>query len=320
MNSVAFVASNPVFVDPLAIELASKYRTRTFYNVDIRDNDNYLKLMELIRDSDVTFIDWADPYAIEMTRGIKTGRIIVRMHSYEFFEGYTDHINFDKVDKFITVNHSLTNLMRHRTSISTKKLKTVYHGIDLKKFTIAENKKKSNKVGVAGYINYKKDPSFMLMCFHEISKVCPHLEFVWAGEHQDLRYHLHMIHNMSKYKFRLSMIPWQKDMNKFFEDVDYTISSSLFESCHLSVLEGMACGVIPQVRLWEGADNIYPSHSLFITPDSCAQKIFLFENGQILGGDLEEKRQMHRDWVAKYFSWEKHVESIDSVIQEVLNA
>jgi glycosyltransferase involved in cell wall biosynthesis len=274
--------------------------------------------MEYIRDSSVTIIDWADHMAIEMTRGIKTGKIIVRLHSYEFFDSMVDHINYSNVDKFIVVNYSLSNLMHKRVSISNKKLKTVYHGIDLKKFQIANNKVKSNKVGVAGYINYKKDPSFMLNCFHEISKLCPQLEFVWAGEHQDLRYHLNMIHNMSKYKFKLTMLPWQTDMNKFYEDIDYTISSSLFESCHLSILEGMACGVIPQVRLWEGADNIYPSHSLFITPDSCAQKIFLFENNQILSGSLEEKRQAHRDWVKKYFSWEKHVESMDAVIQEVL--
>jgi len=319
MYSVLFIASDPVFIRPFIDIFSQKYNVRTAFGVDLKNNEKYMDLLEQIRDSDITFIDWADPTLIEMSRGLKTGKIITRLHSYEFFEGYTDYVNWDNIDKLILVNHSLDNMLRYRQSISSKKIKVIYHGIDANKFIIKSDRKKTNRVGIAGYINYKKDPSFAMCCFDAIYNSCPNLNFVWAGQHQDLRYHLEFINSMSKVRFPLKFESWQTDMNEWLNSCDYILSSSIFESCHLSILEGMACGVFPLVRSWRGAENIYPSHSLFTTPQMVAQKVYMNENNNIFGGNREETMELHREWVKQYFPIEREIEQIDKVIQEVLH-
>lgn len=315
MNSVCFVASNPVFIDPIALELTSKYKVRTFYEHDIRNNEKYLELMEHIRDADVSFFDWCDPNIIEMSKGIKTAKMICRMHSYEFFSGYPGQVNWDNVDRLVLVNHSMAEIMRYAVPISDKKIRIVYHGVDLNKFKLDLNREYLNRVGTAGYINYKKDPSFIMGCFNSVNRVLPKTEFIWAGEHQDIRYQLEFMNSMSRNDFSVRFDPWQKDMNKWFQDIDYILSGSLFESCHMSMLEGMACGVFPLVRWWKGAENIYPSHALFHMPDSCAQRIFLHQKNKNRG----EIAALHRKWIQDFFPFEKEVEEIDKVIQEVIN-
>jgi len=320
MDSILFISSNPVFVKPIADELSVKYNVRTDFHKNLKNSDDFVSILEDMRSADVTFVDWCDPLLIEVSRGLKTSKIIARLHSYEFFDGYVEHVNWNNIDKLILVNDSLDNLIRYKIPFSLKKTRVIYHGIDLNKFQFNENRPKSNTVGIAGFINYKKDPSFAIACFDEIYRACPHLKFVWAGQHQDLRYHLDMINMMSKIRFPLSIIPWQDDMNKFFQSVDYIFSSSLFESCHLSILEGMACGVIPIVRMWRGSENIYPSHSLFTMPAGAAKNISSLENGNLFGcKDRSEFLQKNRKYVEKYYSFTREIEEIDQLVQEVIH-
>lgn len=319
MESILFVASNPVFVKPIAEELSKKYNVRTDFHRNLKDSDDFTAILEDMRAADITFVDWVDPLLIEVSRGLKTCKIIARLHSYEFFDGYVEHVNWKNIDKLILVNHSLENLIKYKLPFSQKKLQVIYHGIDINKFLLPPNKTKSNVVAMAGFINYKKDPSFALACFDEIYRECPHLKFVWAGQHQDLRYHLDAINMMSKIQFPFSIIPWQEDMNKFLQGVDYMLSTSIFESCHLSLLEGMACGVVPMVRMWRGAENIYPSHSLFIMPHDVAHRIAAIESGNLFGVSREEFLQLNRNYIEKYYSFTREVEEIDQLIQEVLH-
>jgi hypothetical protein len=56
---------------------------------------------------------------------------------------------------------------------------------------------------------------------------------------------------------------WISNIQDFYKDMDFIISSSLYESCHLSVVEAMASGVIPLIYSWYGADNLYPKKYIF---------------------------------------------------------
>lgn len=317
MYSINFISSNPIFCQPLVNALSSKYNVRTYFKPQIQSQDEFVQFAAQMRDSDVNFIDWCDPYVAEAAKGLKTCKIICRLHSYEYFDGMMDHVNWQNVDRLIFVNHSISELTKYRTFIDPKKIKVIYHGIDLEKFKIKDGKKKTGKVGIAGFINFKKDPSIALACFDSIHRVCPDLTFHWVGEHQDLRHHLNFIHMSGKLPFKLYMEPWSKDMNKWYEDKDYILSSSIFETCHLSILEGMASGVLPLVRMWRGADYIYPSHSLFTSPDICARKVQIYESDEVVK-NIDEFRENHRGWVDKHFNFTRHIEEIDKMLVEVI--
>ncbi|MBN1593701.1 MAG: hypothetical protein JW941_10710, partial [Candidatus Coatesbacteria bacterium] len=52
----------------------------------------------------------------------------------------------------------------------------------------------------------------------------------------------------------------------FFADKDYFLSCSLSEGVHCTLAESMAAGLMPLIRAWKGAKNLFPENFLFNTP------------------------------------------------------
>ncbi|MBN1593287.1 MAG: hypothetical protein JW941_08605 [Candidatus Coatesbacteria bacterium] len=55
-------------------------------------------------------------------------------------------------------------------------------------------------------------------------------------------------------------------MNEFFADKDYFISTSISEGEHCTLAESMAAGLMPLIRDWQGAGDLYPREYIFNMP------------------------------------------------------
>ena len=95
---------------------------------------------------------------------------------------------------------------------------------------------------------------------------------------------------------------WVDDMPSWYRDKDYIISTSLFESFHYSIAEGMATGLMPLIHDWYGADKLYPNEYLFSDPDD-----FLTLVKRLQSSDRFQLAQENRHFiVGKYNSMNKH--------------
>ena len=130
------------------------------------------------------------------------------------------------------------------------------------KFTIPSNKKYGKRICSIGYINYKKNPALLLYCFKAIHDYDSSYRFHIAGTHQDPRIQIYFDHLLPKLNIPVSFDGWVEDVPGYLRDKDYVISTSLFESFHYSIAEGMASGLLPLIHDWFGASYLYPEEYL----------------------------------------------------------
>lgn len=299
---IAFFSTQDSFAEGILNHLASRNEIRKF------SGDSVQQMAELMQWADLAWFEWCDQLLIQATRLEKTCKIICRLHSYEAFTQMPAEVNWTKVDRLILVNRSVADVLGEYHNISVRK-EIIHNGVDLNKFTIPKDKKFGKKICSLGYINYKKNPGLLLYCFKAIHDYDPECEFFIAGRHQDPRIKVYFDHMIKRLDLPVHLDDWVDDVPGYLRDKDFVISTSLFESFHYSIAEGMASGVLPLVHAWPGAENVYPEKYLFNTPDECVKLI-----DSLLKSDRNELIHANREYISSHFSQEGQIAAFERLI------
>lgn len=98
----------------------------------------------------------------------------------------------------------------------------------------------------------------------------------------DNRYKLHIAGTFNEERYRLyfnQMIKelglekniifygWQKDINKWLEDKNYLVCTSVLESQGLGIMEAMSKGIRPLIHNFVGAKEVYPEKYVWSSLD-----------------------------------------------------
>lgn len=303
---IAFVATHRSFVDPI-IEHAKKS-----HEVKVIEQGNENELRALMEWADLTWFEWCDQNVIAATRLPKTSKIICRLHSYEAFTDMPRHVDWKKVDHLVLVSDAVKDLLTYNVPIPTPTT-VIHNGLDVEKFMIPKNKKSGKKICSIGYINYKKNPALLLYCFKAIHDYDPGYTFHIAGEHQDPRIQVYFAHLLPKLNIPVTFDGWVDDIPAYLQDKDFVISTSLFESFHYSIAEGMASGVLPLIHDWLGADRLYPNQYLFTTPEDCVRLVASLEKK-----DRRAEGEACRKFISERYDARKQLSKIGTLITKVL--
>lgn len=263
-KKIAVFAAFDTFLKDIAGHLAKENEVRTFRKGTAE------RMRLLLEWADVAWFEWCDSYLVEATRMPKICPIVCRLHSYEAFSEVPSMVDWTKVDLLIFVNDSVKQVLEKRLPIPTPQI-TIHNAVDGSRFTIPDGKVYGKKIASVGYINYRKNPGLLLYCFKKIHQYDPEYSLHIAGEHQSPRLELYFEHFLKENPLPIYFDGWVEDMPAWYADKDYVISTSLFESFHYSIAEGMACGLTPLIHNWFGADKLYPGEFLFIDPDECLE-------------------------------------------------
>lgn len=214
--------------------------------------------------SDIAWFEWCDENVIQGSRlrpdGVKT---ICRLHRYEQWNRSPEQVNWPNIDVLLTVAPHVKRMLREFYPIPSE-IMVLPNGIDLDKFTLSMAPR-SDKPSVAfvGFLHERKGIRTLLDLADRLRGAAtfnvlgtwqdPSLErfcrqYVSANELSNVTFH-----------------PWTDDVNAWHDKVGTThvISLSTDESCHLSVVEGMAKGARPLVLNWYGAKEVFPSWAVF---------------------------------------------------------
>ena len=307
---IAIFAGMRTFIDDIATYLKEENEVRYFEGKDIRD------LLQMMEWADIAWFEWCDQLLIEATKLPKVTKIICRLHSYEIFTNMPEQIDWDKVDQLVFVNQSVKELYERKFSNNVAKT-VIYNGVDSHAFTLNPQKTYGKKIASVGYINYKKNPALLLYVFKKIHEYDNEFSLHIAGTHQDPRLELYFEHFLKEHPLPVYFDGWVDDMPAWYADKDYIISTSLFESFHYSIAEGMLCGLLPLIHRWFGADYLYPKRHLFSDPDDCLQLMMRYDKldkKEIAIGnrayiidnfDITDK---HREISELLHSWQKRIE------------
>ncbi|MBF0211516.1 MAG: methyltransferase domain-containing protein, partial [Desulfamplus sp.] len=234
---------------------------------------NYNQVDQEMQWADICWFEWCDDLIIYASKleGLKEKKVICRLHSYEAFTDYPTKVNWDNVDIIIFVAKHICNIVLEQTpSLNKEKAVIIPNGIDLRKYHF-KNRKPGFKIAYLGYINYKKGPMLLLHTFKAIHDSDSRYKLYIAGTFQDTRdilYYRQMINEMGLTN-SVFHDGWQDDVDKWLEDKNYIICTSVLESQNLSVMQAMAKGIKPLVHNFVGAKSIYLEEYVWNTIPEC---------------------------------------------------
>jgi tetratricopeptide (TPR) repeat protein len=213
--------------------------------IKVKDYDHTLEMW-----ADRIWVEWAD---VNATRIRHSNKAVIRVHGYEAYlnRGMFPNIRWDVRKVVFVAQHIMDRVMAEVPTIQTHS-QLIYNGVDLDKFCIRETKRDENAVGLAGYLNGKKNPMRLAKVILDNPDMTFHLRVQWqdAFLREAFEYETRGCKNIVHHGR-------YDDLSDFWNQMSYVISTSDIESFSFNVAEAMACGCTPLVYNWMGADNIW---------------------------------------------------------------
>ena len=286
-------------------ELEKEYITKKIVVTNLKQIDEGMEW------GDICWFEWCDELVSYGSKiNLAKERIIIcRLHSYEAFTEYPDKVTWENIDKVILVAEHIQNFIIDNFNVNEEKTVVIPNGIDTKKWTFNRRKPGFN-IAYVGYINYKKGPMLLLHTFKAIYDKNNQYKLFIAGNFQDHRDVLYFNQMIKEFGLENNVIyqGWQNDLDKWLEDKNYILCTSILESQNISVMQAMAKGIKPIIHNFVGARNIYPQALIWNTIDDAVNMIV----------SNEYKSEEYSYFVEKYFQLDYQLEKIKSLFLDLI--
>lgn len=236
----------------------------------------YKQIEDGMQWANICWFEWCDELIaygskLELAREKK---VICRLHSYEAFTDYINNVTWNSIDKLIVVGAHIKDFIVQNFNIDEKIISVIPNGIDEKKWTYKERENGFN-IAYVGYINYKKGPMLLLHTFKAIYDEDNRYKLYIAGVFQDNRDVLYYNQMVRELGLENNVIyeGWQNDLDKWLEDKNYILCTSVLESQNMSVMQAMCKGIKPIIHNFVGARVIYPSQYIWNTITEAVEMI-----------------------------------------------
>jgi 2-polyprenyl-3-methyl-5-hydroxy-6-metoxy-1,4-benzoquinol methylase/glycosyltransferase involved in cell wall biosynthesis len=270
-KKLAFFAKQGMdsFISDIITGLLEEYDIKKIIVTDYKQIDDGIQW------ADICWFEWCDELVVYGSKLdiAKEKKIICRLHSYEAFTNYPLNVNWKNIDKVIFVcNHIMDNVLS-KVRIDRSKCEVIYNGINLSKFKFKE-RKKGFSIAYVGYVNFKKGPMLLLHTFKAIYDMDKRYKLFIAGEFQEERYVLYFKQMIEAMGLQNNVIfeGWQKDINRWLEDKNYIINTSVLEGNPLGIMEGMARGIKPIIHNFVGAKQQFDKY-VWNSIDECKRML-----------------------------------------------
>jgi glycosyltransferase involved in cell wall biosynthesis len=237
------------------------------------------KSEQLLQWANIIFCEWGLGNAVWYSHHkLQHQVLIIRMLGQERKSQLPQKINWERVDKVIYVSSHLREIIESNNNIpSNSNLAIVIPNIvDINKYTTNKIDNSKYNLGLIGFVPRLKRLDLALDIFEKLwkhdrkyrlfLKGKQPMEYNWLwSNHQERKYYEEIFRriNMSPWKNNVYFDGWDNDVPSWLNKIGYILSTSDFESFHLSVAEGMASGAVPIIRNWKGASIIYPTQFIF---------------------------------------------------------
>lgn len=292
------------FLNDIIVGLSKEYEIKKILVTEYKQIDEGMKW------ADICWFEWCDElieYGSKLELS-KEKKIICRLHSYEAFSGYIDNVNWNNVDALMLICNHIKNFVIQNFNIDENIIRVIPNGVDDKKWEFKENEK-GFKIAYAGYINYKKGPMLLLHTFKAIYEKDHRYKLYIAGMFQDNRDVLYYNQMINEFGLQNNIIyeGWREDLDKWLDDKNYILCTSVLESQNMSVMQAMCKGIKPIIHNFVGAKGIYPSNYVWNTIDEAVNMI---------GEDKYVSRE-YRDYIIKNYSYSNQLNKIIKLISDL---
>jgi len=269
--------------------------------------------------NDLVWYEFTDQTFLEAMNTLSLGKtkIVNRLHSYELFTDIPSKVNWRAVDKLLTVSPWVkVKLEESMFEVDFPPMDILFNGVDLDKFKIDRNKKYGKRIAVVGFINYKKNLPLAVYCLDQMRKEGYELHFV--GQSQDRRFDLYLEHILKALGLRDKVFFHGKvehsQMPTVLSQMDYILSTSLFESFGQGITEGIASGCLPLIHNFPGAAERFGSEHVFTGIEDFDNQISCMD----IMSDLEKNEQASANrFMIEDYDLKHQKLKLDQIIDEI---
>ncbi|MET4077421.1 glycosyltransferase [Janibacter sp. UYMM211] len=245
--------------------------------------------LELLQGADTVVCEWGLGNAVWYSQHLLPGqRLVVRVHSQELRRPYLASIDHSKVDAYVFVGDLIRDAAVASHGVPQGKAHVVPNAVDVDALDLPKDPGAETTLGLVGIVARPKrlDRALdVLEGLHDrgldyrlrIKGKTPS-DYPWMAQRPD---------EMSYYDeqfARIEQINAQRpgavvldghgdDMAQWYQGVGVALSTSDFESFHLTIADGAASGALPALLAWPGADRVYPREWISADVESLIERI-----------------------------------------------
>lgn len=254
----------------------------------------------------------------------------VRVHLQEISERaakYTSQIIIEGVNRFVFVANHVAEKALSKYNWPREKIEILPNYVDLERFSIGGNSKGGKTIGIVGIVPKRKRLDIALDVIKKLNELDSGWKLVIKGRmpseypfmrapnrSQEMAYfnrQLKRINVDSILKSSVDIIEYSPTISEFYNDIDFILSPSDFESFHFSVAEGAASGSFPVVWNWTGAEDIYPQKWIVNNTAEAVDRILTKASDRNNDSELKETRKYIEERFAMSQIFQKLDEAFD---------
>jgi len=282
-------------------------------SVLIRIFPNSLK--KAISWAQVIWIEWFSNLALLASymprrRGKK---LFVRLHRYEAFTEYPLLANWKNIDGVVFVSDFMREILKMRGfDLQKTNTKVIYNGIDISRFKFKQRQKGYN-IGLVAHIILRKNLHIAFEIIKKLAEKDARYKLHVAGSFDDLEYEIYLKHLVKTMGIESNVVfhGWIEDIEQWWEDKEYLLSTSIHESFGYNIVEAMAKGIKPIIHNFFDAKELYDDQFLFSSIDEAVENI--------VNGDYDSS--YYREYVMKKgWTLEEQARKFETFIRELMNS
>ncbi|QTA38628.1 glycosyltransferase [Thermosipho ferrireducens] len=302
---VAFVCQKGLghFLNGIIYGISDEYWVKKFL---VTENEEVYRAIDW---ADIVWFEWANEVAIIGSNysGIEGKPAIVRLHRYEAFREFPEMIRWNNISTLVLVSHSMKEVIRkYHPEIGKKtQIEVIYNGIDLSTVSFKKRNKGYN-IAFAAYINSRKNIQLALQIMKKLIAIDKRYKLHIAGDFQELVLDLYLDYMVKEMGLENNVIfyGWVDNMEEWWEDKNYLLSTSIHEGHPYNIMEAMARGIKPVIHNFYGAKELYEQRWIFNDIDKACKIIaskeydseyyrnFVRKKGWLLDNQITQVRKL----------------------------
>ncbi|MGI6668028.1 MAG: glycosyltransferase [Acetivibrionales bacterium] len=288
--------------------LKGEYRVRKIIVSDFSQIDEGMEW------ADICWFEWCDELIVYGSRLplANKRKIICRLHRYEVFTIAPRKVKWNNVDRLAIVTRHLKDLLDiyHPGVTDQVKIEVVENGVDLSRFSFKQRSDGFN-LAMVGYLHSRKNPVLLLQIIRKLVDIDKRYKLYIAGQFQEQVVELYWDYQVRRMGLENNVVfdGWQEDIERWLEDKNYILSTSIHESFGYGIAEAMARGIKPIIHDFPYAYEIWDEELLFRTVDEAVD---------LIRNNIYESEK-YRAIIENRYSLKKQVNHIKNMIEELVS-
>lgn len=316
------------FALPLVKHLEKKYNVKidewTGHNIH-----NEKQSKEMLEWADIIFCEWmlgnAKWYS-ENVRNYQT--LIIRAHRFEVGREFGFQIDFNKVDKVITVSYYFLNLFMNKFNIPKNKMMLLNNYVEANIYDGVKNGDVSKNISICGILPSRKGFYRGLELIKKLVSKNDEFKLYIIGDNpKDINWIQNNIVEKEYYDNCYKFIEENNltdnviftgrlDRSDMFKNIGFVLSLSddeeVPESFHLTPAEGVMDGGVALVSKWRGSEYIYPEYFLYDSVEKMAEEILTLSSNPEL---FKIKQKNQQKFISENYEVELFLEKLNAILE-----